>query len=540
MARIDTFGHFLTDVATAIRNKTGKSETIACEDFDTEIESISGGGGQKNRLPDEYQEVEYIQSSGTQYFITDHYANGNSQYKFKFSEGSTNGVVFGAYNSNWTTGSGFYHNSTTNEYEYVHYYSNNYLSSLRGSYLNAYDIYIDKGNVYSNGVLIQSGSTKTFTLNYPTYILAGNWVGSRAEQPLSCKLYYFQIFVDGIKLHDYIPCYRKVDGVIGMYDLVEDEFITNAGTGTFEKGPNHDTPIANLQDKEITITENTTTEITADDDYDGLGTVSVITNVSSSSNTPIFSTTEVVVGTWIDDKPLYMKTLTGNITAGTSGAFDETIQTNITDSLNTLFIGNNSFMTGTDGTSYPVNYVTIPSGNTVYLIKTAPSVTNKTVRAFSYGNVFSANELINYTINLFYTKKSDSVISDVSTIGGMNYSTSEHVVKDDGVNPIVYEKTITTSTTGYQNNHPVNKSFAHNISNVDKIWISEGSYCYSGGQTSKYMYPVIYLNYHSDLYRQHLHANVNKTNINVYVGDWVIAQGTIYHYVTLRYTKNTA
>ena len=43
MARIDNLTNFLTDVADSIRSKTGKSETIAAEDFDTEIESISGG-----------------------------------------------------------------------------------------------------------------------------------------------------------------------------------------------------------------------------------------------------------------------------------------------------------------------------------------------------------------------------------------------------------------------------------------------------------------------------------------------------------------
>ena len=43
MARIDNLTNFLTDVADSIRSKTGKSEAIAAEDFDTEIESISGG-----------------------------------------------------------------------------------------------------------------------------------------------------------------------------------------------------------------------------------------------------------------------------------------------------------------------------------------------------------------------------------------------------------------------------------------------------------------------------------------------------------------
>lgn len=45
MARIDNLTNFLTDVADSIRSKTGKSETIAAEDFDTEIESIETGGG---------------------------------------------------------------------------------------------------------------------------------------------------------------------------------------------------------------------------------------------------------------------------------------------------------------------------------------------------------------------------------------------------------------------------------------------------------------------------------------------------------------
>ncbi len=45
MARIDTVTNFLTDVADSIRSKTGKSEPIACEDFDTEIASIQTGGG---------------------------------------------------------------------------------------------------------------------------------------------------------------------------------------------------------------------------------------------------------------------------------------------------------------------------------------------------------------------------------------------------------------------------------------------------------------------------------------------------------------
>ena len=45
MARIDTLGNFLTDVASAIKEKKGDSTNIAAEDFDTEIENLPSGGG---------------------------------------------------------------------------------------------------------------------------------------------------------------------------------------------------------------------------------------------------------------------------------------------------------------------------------------------------------------------------------------------------------------------------------------------------------------------------------------------------------------
>ncbi len=46
------------------------------------------------------------------------------------------------------------------------------------------------------------------------------------------------MYDNGTLVRDFIPCYRKQDGVIGMYDLANDVFYTNAGTGTFLKGAN--------------------------------------------------------------------------------------------------------------------------------------------------------------------------------------------------------------------------------------------------------------------------------------------------------------
>ena len=62
-------------------------------------------------------------------------------------------------------------------------------------------------------------------------------VKTRNRRSIS-KIYYFKIYDNNNNLIcDLVPCYRKSDGVIGMYDLVSDVFRTNLGTGTFTKGP---------------------------------------------------------------------------------------------------------------------------------------------------------------------------------------------------------------------------------------------------------------------------------------------------------------
>ena len=51
MARTDTLSNFLTDVAEAIRNKKGTTNTIPARNFDSEIVSIEGGGGSSKYAP---------------------------------------------------------------------------------------------------------------------------------------------------------------------------------------------------------------------------------------------------------------------------------------------------------------------------------------------------------------------------------------------------------------------------------------------------------------------------------------------------------
>ncbi|MBR6838228.1 MAG: hypothetical protein IKM94_01530, partial [Alphaproteobacteria bacterium] len=55
------------------------------------------------------------------------------------------------------------------------------------------------------------------------------------------RYYYFKIYDNNTLVRDFIPARRERDGVIGMYDLADNNpataFHTNAGTGTFVEGP---------------------------------------------------------------------------------------------------------------------------------------------------------------------------------------------------------------------------------------------------------------------------------------------------------------
>ena len=64
-------------------------------------------------------------------------------------------------------------------------------------------------------------------------IFSQNTSGSIAS---SMKLYYFKIYDNGIPIRSFVPCYRKSDNVIGLYDTITNEFYVNKGKGNFIKG----------------------------------------------------------------------------------------------------------------------------------------------------------------------------------------------------------------------------------------------------------------------------------------------------------------
>ena len=186
--------------------------------------------GNYSILPSEYQEVEYLESTGTQYIDTDVMANTDIETDIVFSITEHNGYsrVFGATNisgsqygvrKNSADGTGAFLGellakgqigfSTFQEDTIYHLIFNQ--REDHGVYLNGQ--YFGKfiPDNYKDGTL----SIYIFTQNQGNNFMKGRMY--------SCKIY------NSILVRDFIPCYRKSDSKPGMYDTVNGVFYTNQG-----------------------------------------------------------------------------------------------------------------------------------------------------------------------------------------------------------------------------------------------------------------------------------------------------------------------
>ena len=189
-------------------------------------------------LPVGYQQVEYIESTGTQYIDTGINTNTTtSRYETKINPSLVSGtigifgtrdyssatpssmnvfIIDGAFRLDWLNGS-----NTT---------------GVRISSNTEYAISITRGLATINNVNYKSGDTTSIDGSYTFYIGSFNNVGSVYSKGFSGKIYYSKLYNNNILVFDGVPCYRKSDNEIGMYDLVSNTFFTNAGTGTFTAG----------------------------------------------------------------------------------------------------------------------------------------------------------------------------------------------------------------------------------------------------------------------------------------------------------------
>lgn len=193
-------------------------------------------GAEKTLLPSAYQQVEYLESTGAQYIDTGIIPTLKTKAHVTFSPTWKSSVgYFGArldpYRFSCTTFS-------SQAYLGLNVSKNTWTSNRVPLILNTiYDCELENGRSKINGTEYTETALddSEWSADIGNFILSGrNASGSRDNT--NAKWYLCEMWENNIPIRRLIPCYRKSDQKLGMYDLVSGEFYTNSGTGEFVVG----------------------------------------------------------------------------------------------------------------------------------------------------------------------------------------------------------------------------------------------------------------------------------------------------------------
>ena len=192
-----------------------------------------------NMLPKEYQEVEYIESNGLQYINTGYIPTENVKIDIEFNfvdwqmpNANLFGCDTGAYQRSCLSLGrsvqglfAFCIGSTSKQFEEI-------VKEIN------YHVIISKDKLIINDNVHETTFSASFTDPVSLCLLGWNRNGTYLSntEGNDILLYRFKIYDNNVLVRDMIPCYRKSDNIAGMYDLVNNVFYTNQGTGTFTVG----------------------------------------------------------------------------------------------------------------------------------------------------------------------------------------------------------------------------------------------------------------------------------------------------------------
>nr|DAI43618.1 MAG TPA: hypothetical protein [Caudoviricetes sp.] len=181
-----------------------------------------------SRLPEGYAEVQYIQSTGTQYVDTGFKPNQDSRVLIKLSTSETGShTVFGAdidwVDNGFALGVGFTHYGK----------ETGTISGLNNG--SPHEVDFNKNIISMDGSTVLAMGASTFSVPHNLALFANNRAGG-IQGKTTMALYYCRIYDGNTIIRDYIPC-KNAGGAVGLYDLIGQKFYGNAGTGVFLAGP---------------------------------------------------------------------------------------------------------------------------------------------------------------------------------------------------------------------------------------------------------------------------------------------------------------
>ena len=193
-------------------------------------------GISKGRLPSEYQEVEYLESTGEQWITTNIILPIDAGIKTTFVLTKYSSISFICGDGNFFFGyykseSGLYYNRFKNSQNSDIYGIPSYPMTI-GTLYNV-ELFVNNNDLIVNNNIVTTTETPFYApaiTDRTLYIFTLKWLSLDPTYRTIGKIYSLIIYKGENIIHNFIPCYRKADNKAGMYDIVNDVFYTNANT----------------------------------------------------------------------------------------------------------------------------------------------------------------------------------------------------------------------------------------------------------------------------------------------------------------------
>lgn len=202
-------------------------------------------GGETTDERDKYQRVEYIVSDRSQYIVTDIIADNGTGMELVASYPTlVDRIAMGSRADSDATrfycpyplsANSFYYGYNTGSTKSTGAKANTiYRASI--NFLNSRSARVHEeisGSMEFDSAVTDSLTQHTGPIGIFCYLKGDTGdVASRRD----IVLYSARISQSNDVVREYIPCYRKSDGEIGLYEKFTGQFLTNAGDGAFTKG----------------------------------------------------------------------------------------------------------------------------------------------------------------------------------------------------------------------------------------------------------------------------------------------------------------
>lgn len=200
------------------------------------------------RLPLEYQEVAYLESTGTQYIDTGYVMTADDlSFEGRLMWTKSNGLAnffFGyrSVKSAIVTGdmrAFFIYGAEPAGRLAIRYGVNGDNSTAVITQNTTHKVTFDGSALKVDDATFATLSMAYNPTQYKTmWLFNCNTTGHYSADitPFAGRVYNFKMWQGTNLVRDFVPCYRKSDNKAGMFDLVTNEFFTNAGTDEFLYG----------------------------------------------------------------------------------------------------------------------------------------------------------------------------------------------------------------------------------------------------------------------------------------------------------------